>query len=190
MATIAKPRGRKPVAHGPLSYGWSKCAGQPSGFRLSVHDTAAPHDIQIGEREAVNLAAYILCAGAPPHGGSAEPEAPDGYLAEAVATAVAKRGATDWRGEPGAAPHVARVFARELGPRGPKDTEDGGKPMHVFVLIALPVMDAMGDMVDSGYVVGVYETEELAKAARAKKVETSSVRGRGDYTIEEHGVQE
>lgn len=59
--------------------------------------------------------------------------------------------------------------------------------MNIYVLTANDVTDCAGDMMESGYVVGVFDTLELAEAALAECGE-NYMRKSSDYSIDEFEV--
>jgi hypothetical protein len=56
--------------------------------------------------------------------------------------------------------------------------------MQVFVLTAEPMIDIAGEIMDSGFVVGVYDSLDLAEASLDDLLEKSSWRKAHDYSID------
>lgn len=56
--------------------------------------------------------------------------------------------------------------------------------MQVFVLTAEPMIDIAGKIMDSGFVVGVYDSLDLAEASLKDLLEKSSWRKAHDYSID------
>jgi len=56
--------------------------------------------------------------------------------------------------------------------------------MQVFVLIAEPVVDVVGELMDDGFVVGVYNSLDLAEASLKDLLAESSWREAHDYSID------
>jgi hypothetical protein len=56
--------------------------------------------------------------------------------------------------------------------------------MQIFVLTAEPLVDAGGDTIDSGFVVGVYDSLDLAEASLKDLLSKSSWRKAHDYSID------
>lgn len=59
----------------------------------------------------------------------------------------------------------------------------------VYVVTADAITDVKGELMQSGYVVGVYSTEEKADEAIDKDCAASSIRRRWDYNIDEMEIQ-
>jgi hypothetical protein len=56
--------------------------------------------------------------------------------------------------------------------------------MQIFVLTAEPMVDIAGEIMDSGFVVGVYDSLDLAEASLKDLLEKSAGRKAHDYSID------